>query len=60
MNTILTSTGISLCVHVYTSYTDIERWIDKLFNLISFAICTSTFSKLCKKRIQGHVQESAH
>jgi hypothetical protein len=26
-------------------------------NLISFAICTSTFSKLCKQRVQWHVEE---
>jgi hypothetical protein len=26
-------------------------------NPILFAICTSTFSKLCKRRIQWHVEE---
>jgi hypothetical protein len=30
---------------------------DFFCNPILFAICTSTFSKLCKKRIQWHVEE---
>jgi hypothetical protein len=55
---------VETAFYLQSVYTHLANWCENwvLWNFfgspILFAICTNTFSKLCKKRLQWHVEES--